>query len=194
MINGRVDRPLMRFRMTPEMGQKGIFTIVPGPVVVLHKGTLRRLSVARGTDAASPRQSYIASSATQKCHIAAGTVSGTRAVPFALQSWRQKHRIRLTATDAGDRRAFGRGGGKRIGETGNSGARDRRVGGVLQFDDAASAFRSDGIRGNPQEGLLGPALARRESRSLVLGLPSTAALVTLRAHATAGRPFRLKIS
>jgi hypothetical protein len=42
-----------------------------------------------------------------------------------------------------------------------------------------SAFRSDGLRGNPEKGLLGPEMAAREPRSLVFGLPPAAALVSV---------------
>lgn len=50
---------------------------------------------------------------------------------------------------------------------------------MLEFD-AASAFGSDCLGGDPQKGLLGPPLARREFGSLVFRLPSVAALVSVR--------------
>lgn len=53
MINRRIDSPVMRLRMTPEMGEKRIFAVVPGSVVVLHKAGLRHLAIASGRDAAS---------------------------------------------------------------------------------------------------------------------------------------------
>jgi hypothetical protein len=49
---------------------------------------------------------------------------------------------------------------------------------MLEFDPA-SAFRSDGLRSNPEKGLLGPEVAAREPWSLVFGLPPTAALVSM---------------
>jgi hypothetical protein len=39
----------MRFRVTPEMSEERIFAVLPGPVVALHKGTLRRLGIASGS-------------------------------------------------------------------------------------------------------------------------------------------------
>jgi hypothetical protein len=48
---------------------------------------------------------------------------------------------------------------------------------MLRFDYAAAAIRSDGFRDDSQKGLLGSQVAGREPRSLVFGLPSTAALV-----------------
>jgi hypothetical protein len=51
---------------------------------------------------------------------------------------------------------------------------------MLEFDPA-SAFRSDGLRSNPEKGLLGPEVAAREPWSLVFGLPPTAALVSMAA-------------
>jgi hypothetical protein len=45
---------------------------------------------------------------------------------------------------------------------------------------AGSTLGSDGIRGAPQEGLRGSEVEGREPRTLVLGLPSTVALVTAR--------------
>jgi len=37
MVNWRVDRAVMRFRMTPEMSEKRIFAVFSRSVVALHK-------------------------------------------------------------------------------------------------------------------------------------------------------------
>ena len=104
-----------------------------------------------------------------------------RAVPLALQSPGQKPRVRGAALDGHAIVQSGalllRRKGDALDEIGNSGGRDRRLGGMLRFDYAAAAIRSDGFRDDSQEGLLGSQVAGREPRSLVFGLPSTAALV-----------------
>ena len=69
--------------------------------------------------------------------------------------------------------------GERRCEIGNCGPSGPRRG-VLFRHDAGSTLGSDGIRGAPQEGLCGSEVEGRESRTLVLGLPSTVALVIAR--------------
>jgi len=51
---------------------------------------------------------------------------------------------------------------------------------VLFEHDAGSTLGSDGVRRTPQEGLRGSEVEGREPRALVLGLPSTVALVIAR--------------
>ncbi len=46
VVDGRVDRTMMRLGMAPEMGQQGVLAVVPRPVVVFHKALLRRRKVA----------------------------------------------------------------------------------------------------------------------------------------------------
>ena len=48
---------------------------------------------------------------------------------------------------------------------------------MLFEHDAGSALGSDGVRRTPKEGLRGSEVEGREPRALVLGLPSTPALV-----------------
>jgi hypothetical protein len=59
VINWRIDGAVMRFRMTPEMSEERILAILPGPVVALHKGTLRHLGIASGPMRLVRIESYI---------------------------------------------------------------------------------------------------------------------------------------
>src|SRR5690242_3397702 len=65
---------------------------------------------------------------------------------------------------------------RRAGETRNSGRLGARVDRLLQRH-AATARRPNRFGCDPQEGLLGPEVARRKPRPVVLGLPPAAALV-----------------
>ena len=141
-----------------------------------------RRTRARSNQVASPHPNVIRGLDPRISEMAGSSPAMTRSHLIGYRSRIQASHgvqpgvLEIPAIEAEDRGSCSE-GRRRAGETSNSGRVHRRPGGVFEFDPA-SPLRSDGLRGDCQEGLRGPEMARGKPRPLVFGVPPAAALVS----------------
>src|SRR6266436_3043412 len=166
---------MLPLRVASEMGEEGVHAVSSAFAVTFHNV----LSTAAESSSTNARVSDnitfpTGAQARRTVERGAGNQSEAGATPCNYSGRGRE----FCVCDRGDARLSRLRARRGAGEIGNPGPGDRRRGMLFELE-FPSPLGSDGFGGASQEGLRGSEVEGRKSRSLVFGLPSAAALVTV---------------